>query len=55
VQVKGTFQESDTSRLSNLEKNINASKVIVNYIVAKDGTISDVLSENDLDTGCDNN
>jgi protein TonB len=59
VEVKGAYPGGDTSWRSYLEKNLNASTVIgngakkgkytvvVNYIVAKDGSIADVICEND--------
>lgn len=59
VEVKGDFPAGDTSWRSYLEKNLNTSTVIgkrakkgkytvvVNYIVAKDGTISDILCKHD--------
>lgn len=59
VQVKGAFPGGDTSWRSYLEKNLNASEVIgkkakkgkytvvVNYVLSKDGDISDIMCKDD--------
>lgn len=59
VQLKGAFPDGDTSWRSFLERNLNASEVIakkakkgkytviINYVVSKDGTISDISCKND--------
>jgi protein TonB len=58
VQVKGVFPDGDTTWQSSLEKNINRSEIgkcakkgkytlVVNYVVSKDGSISDISCKND--------
>ena len=59
VQVLGAFPRGDTAWRSYLEKNLNASMaiakrakkgkytVVINYVVDKDGSISDILCKND--------
>ena len=59
VQVKGAFPGGDTSWQSCIERDVNASKLIgkrarkgkytlvINYVVSKDGTISDIICKTD--------